>query len=57
MQWVSEHLMSASWTYTYLLLHFQIELLYPDVGHVEIDPDKLWASVIKVVKEAIAGNC
>ncbi|XP_061588583.1 putative glycerol kinase 5 [Cololabis saira] len=31
----------------------QVVLLYPEVGHVEIDPDSLWQSFIAVVKGAV----
>ena len=34
---------------------FKVELLQPKPGWVEIDPEKLWTSVVIVLKEAIAG--
>lgn len=34
----------------------QIQLLYPEPGHVEIQADHLWSTIVSVIKEAIAGN-
>lgn len=31
----------------------QIELLYPQAGYVEIDPDELWRKIISVIESAI----
>ncbi|XP_055682185.1 putative glycerol kinase 5 isoform X1 [Lutzomyia longipalpis] len=31
----------------------QVQLLYPKVGYIEIDPDQFWASVVRVIKNAI----
>uniref|UniRef100_A0A1B6DGB8 Glycerol kinase 5 n=1 Tax=Clastoptera arizonana TaxID=38151 RepID=A0A1B6DGB8_9HEMI len=33
----------------------EITLLYPQPGHVEINPDQLWENVVQVIKEAIKG--
>ena len=30
-------------------------MIYPDIGHVEIDPEKLFQSVIQIVNKAIKG--
>lgn len=34
----------------------KVELLYPKPAHVEIDPDQLWMSIIKVLKNAVHGK-
>ena len=34
---------------------FKVELLQPKPGWVEMDPEKLWTSVVIVLKEAISG--
>nr|CAD7439506.1 unnamed protein product [Timema bartmani] len=31
----------------------QVELLYPETGREEIDPEKLWTTVLKVVRAAV----
>ncbi|XP_043277872.1 putative glycerol kinase 5 [Venturia canescens] len=31
----------------------KVELIYPKPGYVEIDPDQLWSSILKVMKNAI----
>lgn len=31
----------------------QVELLYPEPHHVEIDPDKLWHSIVRCIQNAI----
>lgn len=33
-----------------------MELLYPQSGFVEIDPEKLWTSALSVIKKAIEGE-
>lgn len=38
---------------TIYLAFIKIELLYPQAGYVEINPDDLWNSIIKTVKDAI----
>ena len=40
----------------FFLFSFQVALLYPEAGHVEIDPDELWQSFISVVKGAVKGT-
>ena len=30
--------------------------MYPEVGHVEMDPDALWSGFITVVKGAVQGT-
>lgn len=35
----------------------QVSLLYPEPGRVEMDPEDLWQSFVKVVKGAIQGLC
>lgn len=37
-------------------INFQTELLYPQAGYVEIDPDNLWNSIIRVINNAIKGR-
>lgn len=37
-----------------LVYHFQIELLYPQPGYVEINPDDLWQSILKSIQNAIS---
>ena len=34
----------------------KVELLYPQQGYVEIDPETLWNSVVSVIKNAIVGK-
>lgn len=31
----------------------QVELIYPEPHHVEIDPDQLWSSVVRTIQAAI----
>ncbi len=38
------------------LSFFQVQLLTPHPGWVEMDPEVLWNSVVRVVKNAIAGS-
>lgn len=33
---------------------YQIELLYPQPGYVEINPDELWQSILKAIQNAIS---
>ena len=35
---------------------FQMQLVYPKPGYVEIDPNVLWDDVVNVIKSAIARN-
>lgn len=34
----------------------QVQLLYPQPGYVEIDPDELWELIIKVIKNTFRGR-
>lgn len=35
-----------------ILLLFQVKLIYPEPGHVEINPDELWKSIKDVILNA-----
>nr|CAD7455588.1 unnamed protein product [Timema tahoe] len=46
------HLIDKS-TYVIGMASDQVELLYPETGREEIDPEKLWTTVLKVVRAAV----
>lgn len=37
-------------------LFAQVQLLYPKPGYVEIDPDWLWATIIRVMRQCFHGK-
>ena len=42
--------------FDYDIILFQNELIYPQSGWVEMDPETLWTNVVSVAKEAITSK-
>lgn len=43
-------------TFLILVTSLQVVPLYPEVGHVEMDPEEIWRGFITVVKGAVQGT-
>jgi hypothetical protein len=39
----------------FIILHFQVHLMYPEPGHVEMDPRVLWRDFTELMRQAIRG--
>lgn len=47
----------SDWNFYFFSQHLsQVVPLYPEVGHVEMDPDALWQGFVTVVKGAVQGT-